>query len=80
MDTGGRSSDKPRIEVGSISRSLWELFAAAAKRFLEDGRGFTAGNGGGRQKYSFSGAPPVAKRAKKTKTGAPSPSSDLSMY
>ena len=73
MDSGGRSSDAPRIEVvGSIFRSPKELRAAASKRFLEDGRGFTAENGGGHQKYSFFGGPLVAKRAKKTKPGAPS--------
>ena len=72
MDSGGRSSDASRIEVGSIFRSPKELRAAASKRFVEDGRGFTAGNGGGREKkHSCSGGPPVAKRAKETKPGAP---------
>ena len=69
MDSGGRSPDAPRIEMGYNFRSPKELRAAASKRFLEDGRGFTAGNGGGRQKkYSCSGGAPVAT---KTKPGAP---------
>ena len=32
-----------------------DLFAAASEWFVEDGRGFTAGNGGGCQEYFFSG-------------------------
>ena len=41
-------------------------FGAASKRFLEDGQGFTAVNGGGRQeKHSFSGGPPWRQRRKK---------------
>ena len=72
MDSGGRSTDAPRIEMGSIFRSPKELRAAASKRFLEDGRGFTAGNGGGGQKNCyFSGGLTVATGAKKTKPGAP---------
>ena len=82
MDSGGRSSDAPRIEGGSIFRSPKELRPAASKSFLENGRGFTAGNGGGHLKtYRCSGRPPVAKRAKKQKKTKPgAPPSDPSMY
>ena len=49
-----------------------ELRADASKRFLGDGRSFTAGIGGGRQKkYTCSGGPPFPKRKKKTKPGDP---------
>ena len=66
MDSGGRSSDAARGNVGAFFRSPKERRAAASKRFLEDGRGFTAGNGGGPAKYvRFSGAPPVATGRKK---------------
>lgn len=45
---------------------------AASKRFLEDGRGFTAGFGGDRQnKYTCSGGPCLPKTEKKTKPGDP---------
>ena len=40
----------PEIKTGSIYRTTSELRAAAAKRFLKDGRGFKAVNGGGREK------------------------------
>ena len=53
MDSGGRSSDAPCIEVGSIFRSLKERRAAASRQFLEDGRNFTARNGGDRQKSTI---------------------------
>ena len=46
-----------------------ELRAAASEKFPEDGRAFTAGIGGGRQKYTCSGEPPLPKREKKTKPG-----------
>ena len=66
------SSDAPYIKVGSIFRSPKELHAAAYRRFLEAGRGCTAGNGAGRQKkYSFLRQAPVATREKKTNLDAP---------
>lgn len=74
MDKGDRSCAAPRIEVGSIFCSPQELRAAVSKRFLEDGRGFKAGIGGGRQKeYVCSGGRSLPKRVKKkeTKPGDP---------
>ena len=79
MDTGGGQivCRTPRLDFSFAN----EHFAAASERLLEDGRGFTAGNGGGRQKYCEKNkAPPNATRSKKTKPGAPSHSSDPSMY
>ena len=54
MATDGSASAASEIEAGSIYPTTQErraeLRAATAKRFLQDGRGFKAGNGGGRQK------------------------------
>ena len=71
MDTGGGQivCRTPRLDFSFAN----EHFAAASERLLEDGRGFTAANDGGRQKYYFSGAPPVARRARKTESGVPGP-------
>ena len=85
MDTGGRSSEAPRIEVGSVFRSPTELRAAASKRFPEDCRDFTAGNGGGRQnKYYqvlivlFLRCTPGGEKGRKNRAGCPF--SDVTMY
>lgn len=79
MDKGDRSCAAPRIEVGSILCSPQELRAAVSKRFLEDGRGFEGGIGGGRQKeYVCSGGRSLPKRVKKKGNKAGRPSRDLS--
>ena len=50
----------PKSRWARFYRTTPELRAAAAKRFLTGGRGFKAGDGGGRQKkYLCSGAAPV---------------------
>ena len=48
MATDGSASAASEIEVGSINPTTEELRAATA--VPKDGRGFKAGNGGGRQK------------------------------
>ena len=77
MDSGGRSSDAARGNVGAFFRSPKERRAAASKRFLEGRRSLTAGNGGGRRKCYFSGGP-RDEEGGKPKAGCPS--SDPSMY
>lgn len=52
IDTDISSSDKRRVEVGSVLSSAEELRSAVCNRLLEDHRYFKAGNGEGRQKKS----------------------------
>ena len=40
MDSGGRPSAPPRMEVGDLFGSPKDLRAAASKRLLEDDRGY----------------------------------------
>ena len=72
MDTGGGQivCRTPRLDFSFAN----EHFAAASERLLEDGRGFTAGNGGGRQKYCEKNkAPPQCQKVEKNKAGCPQP-------
>ena len=77
MDTGGGQivCRTPRLDFSFAN----EHFAAASERLLEDGRGFTAGNGGGRQKFSFSGGPPWRKGRNTQRRVPLRPSSDPSI-
>ena len=62
--TGGRSSDAPRIEVGSIflsPRSFLPLRPSGSSRMIEASQLET---GAATQKYSFAGGPPWRKRRK----------------